>query len=150
MKVELVGDRELEAKLRQVRAAVGKVLDDAGESGANIIQAEAAHRAPGPHIEIEQIEKTLTKVSYAIGPDREHWYYQFFETGAGAHEIDGKVKKAIMFVSNGESIVRRIVHHPGMAADAFLRPAMDNKHDQAAETVGSVFWTAIERVVSSG
>lgn len=145
MKVELIGDKELEAKLRQVRAVVGRVLDDAGKGGAEVIQGEARHKAPGPYVDMEQVELTLTRVTYAIGPDKEHWYYQFFETGTGSHEIDGRLKQALMFVAGGESIIRTAVSHPGMAADAFLRPAMDSKKDQASATVGAKFWSEIER-----
>lgn len=146
VRVEIVGDKELIAKLGGVRAIVGKVLVKAAEAGAQVIENEAERRAPGPHVGTELVEEetTSTRATVAIGPDRDHWYYRFFETGATRHEIDPHRKKALAFEAGGEGIVRTLVNHPGMPAEPFLRPAIDNRKEAASQETGDVFWAAIE------
>ncbi|MBK8211567.1 MAG: hypothetical protein IPK78_18080 [Rhodospirillales bacterium] len=58
-------------------AAFGPVVDTANA------------KAPGPHIEAEVVSATENRVTVAVGPDKEHWYYRFHERGAAAHEITG-------------------------------------------------------------
>jgi HK97 gp10 family phage protein len=144
---KIEGDKELLEAFRRLKIDVAAVLEKAALAGAEEIRAAAQSKAPGPHIEIEIDEKqsTANRRVAAIGPDKEHWFYQFFETGAGGHEIDGKTKKALAFEGREGAIVRRVVKHPGIAAAPFMRPAFDSRKDTAVARAGEVLKKAIER-----
>ena len=46
-----------------------------------------------------------------------------------------------------ELTVRMIVHHPGMVAQPFLRPAFDEKKGKAEEAIGKKFLEVINKHV---
>ena len=140
------GGEELRAKLKQLQIDVAAALAHAAETGAEIIESEARRRAPGPHIETQKGKVSKTRAEYLIGPDDDHWYYRFFETGAGEHEIGPDVKQAISFEGAEGAIVRRRVDHPGMDAEPFLRPAIDSGKAAATNAVGKDLKAAIDRV----
>ena len=144
MRVELRGDKELERKLKALGAAAARVVEAATVDGAKVLENAADQKAPGPHVIHEVVESTPGYAKVAIGPDKEHWYYMFFETGASSHEITPGVKGALMFVKEGETIIRVIVTHPGMAASPFLRPALDGSGDKVVKTMGGRFMRELE------
>jgi HK97 gp10 family phage protein len=145
------GGEELLARLKRLeQAARGAALEAAAMAGAEVIRAEANRRAPGPHVELEASKITDTGAEIAIGPDGEHWYYQFFELGAGRHTIGPHSKKAIRFPgAEGQEMVRFGVTHPGMAARPFLRPALDGQKGAAVEAVGDELQRSIEHATGS-
>jgi HK97 gp10 family phage protein len=146
VKCRIEGGEELKARLERLEAAArGAALEAAARAGAEVIRADANRRAPGPHVEMEVSESSESAVEVAVGPDREHWYYQFFELGAGRHTIGPHKKKAIRFPgAEGEEMVRFRVTHPGMAARPFLRPALDGQKANAVEAVGDELQRRIE------
>jgi HK97 gp10 family phage protein len=141
--VKLEGGEELIRKLRAMDRNVSDELEAAVRRGAEPILTTARARAPGPEIQMEVTEKTGKRVTVDIGPDDEHWYYRFFETGAGPHELTGSP----LLVFEGESglVFARGVSHPGMAAEPFLRPAFDMKRRQAEREVGGHLKRVVER-----
>jgi HK97 gp10 family phage protein len=145
---KIEGWEELKAKLERLEAAArGPALEAAARAGAEVIRAEANRRAPGPHVELETTTVTAAEVEVAIGPDRGHWYYQFFELGAGRHTIGPKSKKAIKFPgAEGQEAIRFGVTHPGMTARPFLRPALDGQKGSAVEAVGEELRRRVEVV----
>ena len=131
--VKVDGGEGLIRKLEAMGKNVSDELEPAALAGAGVIQIAANMRAPGPHVEMDVAERGDRRVSVDIGPDEAHWYYRFFETGAGPHEITGS---PLVFPGREGTVVTGRVMHPGMAASPFLRPAMDEQKDNAVETYG--------------
>jgi HK97 gp10 family phage protein len=119
------------------RAERREVLLDAAQAGAKLIHAEANRRAPAPHIEMRNAKMGAGGALVEIGPDKEHWYYRFIETGAQRHEIKGK-GKPLVFDGRQGVVVTPKVDHPGMEARPFLRPALDMYGEQAQQAAGEV------------
>lgn len=133
------GGDELIQTLRKMGVSVDRELPGAVEAGGEVIRKDAEHRAPGPYIEKEIAEQGRGYAVVAIGPDVGHWYYQFLETGAGAHEITPRAPGGrLVFEGRGGTVVTGHVSHPGMAASPFLRPAIDSKRSAARDEVGDV------------
>ena len=151
VKCRIEGGEELKARLEELAQAVrGAALEAAARAGAEVIRADANRRAPGPHVELEVRESSESAVEVAVGPDKEHWYYQFFELGAGRHTIGPQSKKAIRFPGvEGKQVVRFGVTHPGMAARPFLRPALDGQKSNAVEAVGDELQRRIEQATGA-
>ena len=152
--VKLVGDKELEKKIMLLATRVNGAVRKGAEAGAKIIEDAAERDAPGPFIASgnEKVIATGT-VEISIGPDKEHWEYQFVETGATRHEIAaGKKKGAPYLVFEGRKglVVTKKVQHPGMAARPFLRPAMKQQKDAAVAATGKVFRAEIDKLVING
>ena len=148
VRVELIGEKELRAKLHQLGDLVRQANSQAARSGAEIIRADAASNAPGPHVLARQskLNSTEDQAVVDIGPDKDHYYYQFFETGATGHEIRGS--KYLAFMGSKGLIITRSVKHPGMAAHPFLRPAMTKNKDAVQKRAGEVFLAEINKVTT--
>lgn len=143
------GDEEFIRKLRGMGAGISSVLEEAVQAGSDVIADHANSLAPGPHIETDLKKKTRTFAEMEIGPDKEHWYYRFFETGTAPHEITPKKKGGLAFPYLGEKIVRMISNPSGMPAQPFLRPARDEKEDEAEEATGQTFLKVINKYLES-
>lgn len=144
--IRVIGDKELIRALEELGDTVSEVLETSAMAGAEKIRDEANRRAPGPH-NVIAVEKTDAEQSMvAIGPDKAHWYYMFFETGAAPHAIKPHVKKALRFQGEEGEVLRWAVQHPGMAKKPFLRPGFRAGKDSAVKRVGEVVWDAIRRV----
>ena len=144
-RAEIKGDQEFKKKIVNLRKEISAILEEAALAGADVIKDEANRLAPGPHIETDVVESTWTHADVEIGPDKEHWYYRFFETGTSAHEVTPKTAGGLAFPWGGEMIVRMISHPSGMAAQPFLRPARDEKEKEADEATGRKFLEVINR-----
>lgn len=144
IRVELVGERELLAKLDSLGISAKRLLEEAVSAGAAIVRDAAREQAPGPEIEMELERSSETSATAEVGPDKDHWYYRFHEFGAGTHAIAGNP----LLVFDGDSGVVRTheVSHPGMAARPFMRPAMDGKQDEASDAMGKTFNAGIEAI----
>lgn len=150
MKAEfkIEGDAELKAILQKLGAGLVQAVQFATEEGAEVAKEAAEWRGPGPHIEMKVKKVGPGRAEVAIGPDRAHWYYGLFETGVSAHEIDGHVKKALRFSYGGEEVILKRVKHPGMAAEPFLRPALEENQERIKEAMGEVFVQRILALIS--
>lgn len=175
MNLKIVGDLELKRKIEALGARARGSLLDAARAGGEVIRSAANPDAPGPHVEMgnEKVEGGRAEVS--VGPDKEHWHYQFSETGAEGHEIaSGRTarhnlrvatpgakpsKSALQQVSNKTRLafqgrdglmIRRRVKHPGIPARPFLRPAIDAKQnrDAARDAAGKVFRKGIDELTN--
>jgi len=143
--IEVEGREALLEKLHQLGVQVERVLQEAVLAGAEIGKELAEQRAPGA-LATEPVEdrRGRSVAQAAIGPDKEHWYYRFFEFGAEPHEITPKVKKALAYQGEGGPVVVGRVMHPGMAARPFLRPTVDQHADDIRDAVGAVLKRVIE------
>lgn len=147
-RAEIEGDKEFYQKLRMMANQMSLILEEASQAGADVVKEEANLLAPGPHIETDLNRKTRFWAEMSIGPDDEHWYYRFFESGVQPHEITPGSRGGLEFMGReGELIVRVFVSHQGMAAKPFLRPALDDKKGQAEEATGQKFLEVINKHV---
>ena len=144
--VRIEGLEELQGKLRRLGSSVEAVLVVGATEGAKVIRDEARGRGPGPHIEVELKKSSADYAEVSIGPDDEHWYYRFFESGVGSHEIKPSKKKALKFAGREGETVRRRVVHVGMGAKPFLRPAIEAGKGAATDKVREILKRAIEAV----
>lgn len=140
--VKIEGGPELKRALERLQVNVQNVLEEAVQAGAQVIMDAANDQAPGPNVRMETEEKTADSVTVAIGPDKDHWYYKFLESGAQPHEISSAT--ALVFEGDSGIVVTRAVAHTGMAARPFLRPAVDENEGKATEAVGDVIRRAVE------
>lgn len=141
--VKLEGGEELAQALQEIEANVKKVLKAATLAGGEVVAQVANGMAPGPHIEVAVDRVTTTSATVNIGPDKEHWYYQFLEQGVNAHEIRGT---PLSFEGDEGWVRTAMVQHPGHAARPFLRPAHDETHAEQQDAMGAVLRVEIERV----
>lgn len=149
--VRIEGAEELKRKLEALgREARGRTLETAAMSGAEVIRDLARTKAPGPYIEAEVAQSAEFAIEIEIGPDKEHWYYQFAETGASAHPIGPKNREALVLYGDKLPRLRWAVSHQGHAAAPFLRPALEDGKTAAIAAVGAELAIGIARVVGSG
>lgn len=132
---KLDGADELRSQLKKMGRDADRALEAAATIGAQVLQAAANHDAPGPHIEVETVESSRKRAVVHIGPDKDHWYYKFFETGVQAHPISGS--QWLRWFEGSEPVFARSVQHKGMAAKPFMRPAFDTKKDRARDRAGA-------------
>lgn len=142
MEVRVEGVDVLVRQLRRLGVSTQDALEVAALSGGEVIRQAANLLAPDPVIEKEVEEKTKSKAVVAIGLPKDKWYLQFFETGAGQHDITGA---PLVFEGDEGRVVTGRVDHPGMAATPFLRPAFDTKKGRATDAVGDELKGAIDK-----
>lgn len=140
--VHLQGGEELMRKLQAMQADVADVIERATQAGAEVVADAARADAPGPFIAVEVERNARGKAVARIGPDKDHWYYRFFETGTAPHEIVGD--PFLVFTAYGKLFRIRKVWNNGMAARPFLRPALDRNTDAATSAFGSVIRGVVE------
>lgn len=133
IEVRLEGGEDLLKAIADADLSVRSVLRAAVLAGGRVVADAAAGSAPGPEIVAEVLQASAAGVEVGIGPDKEHWHYQFSETGAAAHEITGT---PLQFEGREGLIRTASVSHPGMAARPFLRPAHDGTLGEQERTLG--------------
>ena len=135
LRVEVTNLEEVRRVLEQLGPKAVAAMPAAIAEGAKVLQARMVALGPGPHIEIEQ-----DGASAEIGPDKEHFYYCFFETGTSAHLVEPREKSALKW---GEQYAARS-RPGGMAAEPFMRPAVDEGVGEIGEAMGKVLLAAVE------
>lgn len=155
---------EFKSQLKQLeRVARKEIIERALMAGGKVVHSAAEARAPGP-LEIEIIGgRTLrTKVDpkfaavvksnaklVAIGPDKKHWYYRFFEFGATPHDIKPKRAKVLVFEGrDGTAFIRWARKSGGVRMKPFLRPAVDNNASTAVQAMANVLNAEIRKVLT--
>lgn len=145
--VKIEGVEALIKELKRLGADVERAEKDALEAGAEIIRDAARNKAPGGQIEYGYERKRgvggmdrAPQGSIFIGPDEPHWYYRFFEFGAGPHSI-GAVGQILTLY--GVDFVTAKTPHPGMAKKPFLRPALDENQTRTQKAIGDELEKAI-------
>ena len=146
-KIRLVGDKELKQKLELLQGRARAALMTSAEAGASPIQDEMQMLAPdGTEIFLGNQKLGDGTAEVDIGFDEEKWYLRFFEYGASDHEIKGS---PLAFEGESGLVITGSVQHPGMPAKPFMRPAADNKKDEARDAAGDVFRKEIDKLVES-
>jgi HK97 gp10 family phage protein len=139
---KIEGGEQLLRALKEMDADLDRVLEAAALEGAEVIREAAISRAPGDHIEVEVKEVKRGHATIEIGPDKDHWYYKFFETGTSAHEVRPVNRKALQITPEAYAM---FASPSGMAARPFLRPAFDEKQAAAEAAVGDKLREAVEK-----
>jgi HK97 gp10 family phage protein len=129
--------RELAALADAVQAQVPAAVDAAAE----VIREAAAAMAPGPEIGRTPAIPTATGAEARVGPEKDRWYYKFFETGTQAGTRTSR-RGMFTFTVGGRFVRVRSINHPGLVARPFLRPAGDT----AGERARAAFVTTLDRV----
>lgn len=132
--VRLEGGEELLKAIADADLSLRSVLRAATLAGGEVVANAAAGSAPGPGVVVEVLEASAAGVEVGIGPDQEHWHYQFAETGAAPHEIMGT---PLQFEGRDGLVRTSRVSHPGIPAKPFLRPAHDSTQDEQRDTLGA-------------
>ena len=148
-RVEVVGDADLRQKLQSLTADVqGQVLAAAVLAGADVIRNAAVAKAPyrtgtlkrSLHAELEGA--STTQATAIIGTDAP--YAAQVEFGG---TITPKSKKLLHWVD--ASGVDHFAKSVTQVARPYLRPAFDEKSDEAANEIGNALQQAIEMVAAS-
>lgn len=136
IRVDLSGQQDIINALKRAGSRADAVMEDAVEAGAEIIREEASSQASktsgqlSEHIEVA-VERQGADITASVGPDRDRFWGLFVEFGADEHEISPKNAAALKF----EGVYRAHATHPGVPAQPFLRPAFDEKSDEAEEAI---------------
>lgn len=134
--VGVIGGKELQKALSGRLEALEKGLEAIAHAGADPIRAEAIRRAPkrtrnlAEHIEQETLEKKADIVIVGVGPDdKEAFYGRFVELGTTEHEVAPGQAQALQI----EDEFAAGATPTGATPRPYLRPALDEKHKQAAQ-----------------
>ena len=129
--VEIQGLAALKAQLQAIAAAATKA--DAAAAAERIREAAAQNagsissRLGGAIVSERQADG-----SYAVGPDKDHWWGMYLEFGTKQH--DNEVRNKLVLASSGQVYGRR-VSHPGSTGHPWLLPAFEAAKDDAVEAV---------------
>src|SRR5512139_262992 len=147
--VKIEGGAELIADMRALGINVTATTRKAAREGAKVIQADAEGRAKtissrgGKNTKITTSTRGPGEAEARVSPSKRKWYLRFSETGTAPHAIYGK--PWLVFFSHGKLISTRTIHHPGMAARPWLRPAFDTKQDAATTAFGETMGRVIDQ-----
>ena len=142
VRAEVKGGEDLLRKLKEINADIKAALEEAAKEGGEVILSAAKDMAPGPNLVMEITERKKTHATVSIGPDKEHWYYRFFESGVTAHEVRPKNSHALQL---DESTWAMFANPSGFPARPFLRPAFDDREKEATNAAGDKLREAVER-----
>lgn len=141
------GGDQLLKDLADLGGNVRSTARTAVRAGAKVIQEQAELNAQGlatraaKHTQIKISQRVKGTIEAMIGPSKRKWYFRYFETGVTSHEITGA---PLVFEGDSGLVIIGGVHHPGMVAQPWLRPAFDAKQGDAPAAVEAVFKKAIE------
>lgn len=136
VKLEILNLDEVKKALALRPEAARAVADAAVEAAAGVVLELAKGKAPGPGLDMARVGEA----EYDVGPTAAKWYYTFFETGTSAHLVLPRRRRALKW---GDTYAAS-AHPRGVDAAPFLRPAIDEGQDRAAEAAGDVWKKAIE------
>jgi len=108
-------------------------MRSAMRAGVNVLKAAAIDNIPVDTGALRRSVKVSTRSSRGVvsakvsAGGKDAWYARFVEFGTAAHVIKAKPGR---FLSIGGAYLTS-VNHPGARAKPFMRPALDNKADDA-------------------
>jgi HK97 gp10 family phage protein len=153
--------KQFKAQLKELeRAARKEVIEEALTAGGTVIHDAASSLAPGPGVVLEivggrslrkRVDPKMANVVKsngkfaAIGPDRKHWYFRFFEFGAKKHNISAKGTALRFEGRDGEIFAANAKNTGGVPLKPFLRPAVDGQGAKAVREMGAVLKREIEK-----
>ena len=141
VRVRIDGVDELVRELQRRGVRVEAALETAVAAGGEVIRDAANRLAPEPMIAMETRARR-GRAQAVVGPPDDRWYWRFIEFGAGPHRIRGDPRLAYAG-ELADPLRPHEVSHPGMAARPFLRPAADERRDEATDEVAAVLRKAV-------
>lgn len=136
IRIEIQNLDEVKALIAKRPELARAVADEAIEAAARVILGIAKTAAPGPGLDYERVGEAV----YEVGPVKAKWYYRFHETGTSSHLVLPRRMRALKI--GGEYAAS--AHPGGMPAAPFLRPAIDEGREKAADAAGEVWARAVE------
>jgi len=141
----LEGTDELLRKLRGAIVGVRREKQAALLSAAEPLLDRANGMAPDRLIRTEVEHSGPDTVVVNVGFPKDKWHWRFLETGATAHEIKARNASTLYFEGDSGPVFVKVVHHPGMAARPFLRPAYDETRREIEQRLGDYLRKVIDR-----
>lgn len=135
-KLQKLGD-EMERAQEIILRAAGDVI---GRAAADNVRDASATVAD--NIDVQRIP--ASGVVVAVGPTKKAWFAHLIEGGARPHEIMAGGKR-LRFQWGTATIYRRRVMHPGIGDRPFLKPAAEQKGDDAARAAADKAEDVIRR-----
>jgi len=131
---------EVVAALESLGVEASAVIEQVFMAGAKLLVEAANGLAPSPGNEAEMTKRTSQSITVHVGPDTDHWYLLFAETGTQPHEISPTLAQALTI---GDGFFAR-ANHTGSVARPFLRPTVHSKGDDVAREIGDGFAEKLE------
>ena len=144
IRVKIEGGEALLKALRDADGNVKKSLRAASKAGMDVIRADAVARMPPNRYKKVLVMKSsfprkeICEATVRIS--KRAWKMRFVEQGVTAHEIKGS---PLAFEGDNGLVITGAVHHPGLAARPFIRPAFDAKHEEAKAACGESLRQAV-------
>lgn len=133
---------EVQAKIvRGALGAAGRVYRDAARQRLG----SSAKKRTGHLLASIRVGSTMrggVPVATVKAGSREAWYAHLIEYGAAAHEIKPKTRKSLVLAG----LMRETVHHPGISARPFMRPAFDASSAAAVDAYAAYIRRRLERL----
>lgn len=142
--VTISGTKELQRKLKQMSVeSRGHLLDIAVEAGAEVIRTQAVLNAPAKSGDLRRSLSTEKTGTYGFGV----WFHVGSNlVYARKQELGGVIRPKngpfLVFEVDGRLVFARKVK---LAAQPYLRPAYDEKRDEAVQVIGRAFEAAVIR-----
>lgn len=151
----LEGTEELLKAIDLICGEAEKVLEEALQEGAEVIRQAAESNEPDAEILTDFVDDmklsgVITKGSrktIAIGPSKAKWAYTYLETGVQPHEVRPKDAEALLLYQAEGKPFAEVIHHPGIVARPFLRPAFDANTNAAIQKFGDVVWKRFMQIL---
>lgn len=135
------GGAELQKALNQLPAKLERnVMRSALRQGANVIRDEARSNVPVKTGALKKSIKVSTRArrgqvtATLKAGGKDAFYAHMVEYGTAPHDIAVKSKKVLVFEDGGKATRAR---HPGISPKPFMRPAVDDKADEAVQAVAN-------------
>jgi HK97 gp10 family phage protein len=139
-----VGFQKLEGELSLSQ------LKKIARKAAEIIKADMKQRAPRDEGKLAESimtsvksDSTIDQVVVDVGPSKKtSWRAHFLEFGVRPHLLKTKTARVMVNRATGE-VFGATANHPGFPAKPFIRPAIDEKGDDAAKLFAEEIHKAI-------
>lgn len=133
------GGAELQRALNELPVKLERnVMRSALRAGAVVLRNEARKNVPEETGALKKSIKVSTRARKGVvtatlkAGDEKAFYAHMLEYGTAPHDIAPKSKKALTLEDGG---VVKHAKHPGIAPRPFMRPALDEKTDEAVQAV---------------
>jgi HK97 gp10 family phage protein len=145
IEAKVVGLPELEARLQQLGARAGDIIEIALRTGALEIQNAAKALVPRKtstlmrSITVETVAKSTSSAEVQVGPSAAYGKYVEFGTGIYAEGGGGRQTPWRFKTADGRWVTTR-----GMRARPFMRPAFDETREAALQVIADVLRDQLE------
>lgn len=142
VRLEVEGLDDHIRQLQRMGVAMAGAVLEAALAGGGVIEERANQnlgRTDAVKVELNARETTAKRVVVEIGLVKEKWFLRFRETGTSPHEISPKNAIALSGY-DGSGIFFSAGHEVGgMAANPFMRPAVDSSLAAVRDAMRQVY-----------